>query len=196
MTVCYLLLMAEWTNKILPWVYRGAGGCTIVLAGLWLGVKIQDRMRHVIPAGTIYAVDDFRNGGLRSLATAIDNAQTSVDILAGQIGSERVLESLVRAHSRGVRVRVLLSGDSNSKKREGALGYLLSRRVGTVYVSEGKFYDQIALIDEDIKLTSSVPWTPGDADMEGSIELVRNGYGGRIITYINKRFTAARLVAP
>lgn len=53
-----------------------------------------------------------RHGGIdERLAAAIDGAQTSVDVAAFELNLESVTEALVRAHRRGVRVRLVTDSD-------------------------------------------------------------------------------------
>ncbi len=53
----------------------------------------------------------FINGPEENLVTAIDNAQTSIDIAIYELSLENITLSLIRAHQRGVIVRVLTDSD-------------------------------------------------------------------------------------
>ena len=61
-------------------------------------------------------------GGLdEKLAAAIDRAQSSVDIAAFELDAERITDALIRAHSRGVQVRLVTDSDYEDEAGPEAL---------------------------------------------------------------------------
>jgi len=87
-----------------------------------------------------------RKGGMdERLAAAIDGAQTSVDVAAFELDLVSVIDALVRAHQRGVRVRLVT--DSDYAESLGPTR-LLQARVPVVFDSAEPFmHNKFVVID-------------------------------------------------
>lgn len=87
-----------------------------------------------------------RHGGLdERLAAAIDSAQTSVDVAAYELNLASVTDALIRAHQRGVRVRLVTDSDY-----AGSLGptLLLAAQVPVVFDNARPFmHNKFVVID-------------------------------------------------
>lgn len=95
-----------------------------VLIAVWAGidllggsskpVEVSDKANIQVFFTTPHYPDrpTDRKGGMdERLAAAIDGAQTSVDVAAFEFDLVRVIDALVRAHQRGVRVRLVTDSD-------------------------------------------------------------------------------------
>ena len=87
-----------------------------------------------------------RHGGIdERLASAIDSAQTSVDIAAFEFNLEDVSDALVRAHQRGVRVRLVTDSDYADSLGPTSL---LAAQVPVVFDNVQPFmHDKFVVID-------------------------------------------------
>lgn len=166
-----------------------------VLAGVTLSAEAQRRYLTKPTRATAFAVDRLNNGGLKSLSSVIDRAQAEVVVVAEEITSGLVLDALQRAAARKLQVTVLLDGTTNRDPTSGALGYLLSKQVGSIYVSRARIHDQVLILDGDTLLFSVAPWTPAAAKEDGSLVLLRNaGAGDMMLTYVRERLSTAKQI--
>lgn len=94
------------------------------------------------------------SGGLdEQLATAIDAAKESVDIAAFELDLPRVAEAMVRAHQRGVQVRLVTETDNLSQKAIKAI-----KKAGIPVVDdrrEALMHDKFVVIDHKQVWTGS-----------------------------------------
>lgn len=97
-----------------------------------------------------YPDDDADHyGGLdEELASVIDQAEISVDLVAYDFNLERLVDALIAAHQDGVRVRVVV--ESDNAEEEETLDDL--RRAGIPIVEDGRssglMHNKFAIIDE------------------------------------------------
>jgi phosphatidylserine/phosphatidylglycerophosphate/cardiolipin synthase-like enzyme len=96
----------------------------------------------------------YHQGGMDEKLTAvIDNAQKSVDVAAFEIDLERVTDALIRAHQRGVKIRVVTDSDY---AEELGPERLLEAQVHVVFDDGEPFmHDKFVVIDEQQVWTGS-----------------------------------------
>ncbi|HID95936.1 MAG TPA: phospholipase D family protein [Candidatus Latescibacteria bacterium] len=107
-------------------------------------------------------------GSEKAILTKLDNAAKSIDVAMYAFTSRQLAWSLVRAHQRGIRVRVLLDGEFDTTNKYSK-GTFLTRRGIDVRIdrshitgsgeSEGHMHHKFAIIDGRIVITGSYNWT-------------------------------------
>ena len=100
--------------------------------------------------------DAYHYGGLdEELALLIEQAETSVDLVAYDLDLERVADALIAAHQDGVQVRVVV--ESDNAEDEPVLDDL--RQAGVPIVEDGRssglMHNKFAIIDEQWVWTGS-----------------------------------------
>ncbi len=99
--------------------------------------------------------DDHYGGLDEELASVIDQAEISVDLIAYDFNLERLVDALIAAHQDGVRVRLVV--ESDNAEDEETLDDL--RRAGIPIVederSSGLMHNKFAIIDEQWVWTGS-----------------------------------------
>jgi phosphatidylserine/phosphatidylglycerophosphate/cardiolipin synthase-like enzyme len=96
---------------------------------------------------------DHQGGLDEALAADIDRAQLSVDVAAYDFDLESVADALVRAHRRGLRVRLVTDSDNAEE-----LGVQQLRSAGVPVVEDGRdaiMHDKFVVIDKLVVWTGS-----------------------------------------
>jgi phosphatidylserine/phosphatidylglycerophosphate/cardiolipin synthase-like enzyme len=103
--------------------------------------------------------DDVTTGGLDdNLVYLIDNAQSSIDIAMFEFDLQSVADALIRAHQRGVSVRVVY--DDEYAEEDPQLGQVLAAGIpGTPDDREDLMHDKFAVFDDEIVWTGSLNFT-------------------------------------
>lgn len=91
--------------------FSGSRTVTETVSGDWIRVYFTSpRYPDDAPAGT---GGTYHHGGLdEELASVIEQAETSVDLVAYDLDLKRVADALIAAHGDGVRVRVVVESDN------------------------------------------------------------------------------------
>ncbi len=102
-----------------------------------------------------------QGGCQQAIIEALDGTQKTLDIAMFAFTSREIAEAVVRAHSRGVTVRVVMdesqSANKYSKKiyfQKKGIPLRLSRGIG-----RGIMHDKFAVIDGNLVITGSFNWT-------------------------------------
>ena len=111
------------------------------------------------PTQTYFASPETGTAIEAVVIQSIDGAQTTLEIAAPSLTNDRVGDAVVRAHRRGVTVRVILAGG-----REGEIGSeyekLLSAGVAVRLSSGSETFDhRFAVVDGRIVLSGTYEWT-------------------------------------
>ncbi len=111
-------------------------------------------------------------GGLaRAIATEIDAAKTSVDVMIFTISNPQIVQALRRAHERGIQVRVIVN-PAQEKSRVSKAGYLHS--LGLRVRSDDRhtrMHNKVTIIDSMIVCTGSANYSKS-ADRSNAENLV------------------------
>ncbi len=99
------------------------------------------------------------SGCTDAIVSEISRAKNTVDIMMYSFSSRPILEEIVKAKARGVRVRVLL--DKGQEKQKYAKGRYLAQRGFTVKYDTGKglMHNKVGIIDGKAMFTGSFNWT-------------------------------------
>ncbi|MCD6363822.1 MAG: phospholipase D family protein [Synergistetes bacterium] len=100
------------------------------------------------------------NGGCADrIVSLLDSAKSFIDVAMFSFTSRELARALIRAHERGVRVRVLL--DRHQAEERFSKGrYLAKRGIFVVYDRmPGLMHNKFCVIDSKIVITGSYNWT-------------------------------------
>lgn len=98
---------------------------------------------------------------VETLVSLIDGARQTLDVAVFTITDDRVRDALLRAHQRGVALRIL--SDADKAHDSGSDIYAL-RRAGVALRqdgSHGHFHHKFAVFDGKLAITGSYNWTRG-----------------------------------
>ena len=102
-----------------------------------------------------------RGGCTKAIISEIDNAKETIDVAIYSFTSKSILKALLRAHERGVKVRVVMD-ESGAKNRGSAYPYLVKYGI-PVRVKRGTggglMHHKYAIIDGKVLITGSFNWT-------------------------------------
>lgn len=126
-----------------------------------------------------------RNSGIDlALATDFERAQKMIDVAVFDLRLPSLVDALVRAHERGVQVRVLVDYEANKGAAEftDAVEKLETRGVQVVRNHRSALmHDKFAIIDQQLLWTGSMNFTPNDVYRNnnnmlrlGNAELIQN----------------------
>ena len=129
----------------------------------WLGEVLsildpQGEHREVPPPRVLFGPEDPM---VESLVGLIDGARHHLDVAVFTLTDDRVRNALIRAHERGVRVRILTDRD---KSRDPGSDVRFLRRAGLeVHLddSDDHFHHKFAVFDGQLAVTGSYNWTRG-----------------------------------
>ena len=100
------------------------------------------------------------HGGCQdAIVSIIDEAESTIDCAIYTFTSRDIAQALVRAHQRGVEIRIIAdrtqAADGYSKKR-----YLVNKEISLrVHTGEGIMHNKFMIVDSTIVLTGSYNWT-------------------------------------
>lgn len=141
----------------------------VILAIVLVALFVWDR--HLSGNGNAYAsvvtLEDCQvatyfspEGGCPDAIVAlIDDAEESIDCAIYTFTSREIAQALVRAHNRGVQVRVIMdrnqAAEGYAKKR-----YLSKKGISVrVHIGDGIMHNKFMVVDTAIVLTGSYNWT-------------------------------------
>ncbi len=142
-------------------------GSLCLLAGIWLG-----HLRNTPPAAHPLGNSSFQvffspdGGATRELVRLINSAQKSVEVQAYSFTSKPVIQALIHARQRGVRVTIILDRSNVERKNYRTHNYrrLISPGLDAVYTAGIPTYiddryliahNKVMLIDSHIIITGS-----------------------------------------
>lgn len=182
------------SERIAKWVYCSAAGACIVLAGLWLGVRIQEGLSFRMAKGTGFAVDHFDQSGLDTMIALVERSKSTVDVVATQVVHERFLQALVSAHRRGVVVRVLLDPTSN-RSGQGAVAYMMAAGLRQVFLLRSPMQAQMLWVDGEFLVTTNSVWSVRATRQAGPAFLNRGPLvAAKVTPFIENLFSQADAV--
>lgn len=161
----------------MKWLYFALAGFVFIGGGIGLGMLVYEKKLQKPTAEFAYATDDIKKGGLATISEQIDRAEKEVLVACTKIQSEYILTAIKNASERlgGSHVFVILDSRSNRDMSKGALQFLVSNGVKNIYLSNEPLGDQFVVIDRQIIIETSVPWTNASANEQRStISLLRH----------------------
>jgi phosphatidylserine/phosphatidylglycerophosphate/cardiolipin synthase-like enzyme len=100
-----------------------------------------------------------RGGATFAIRQALDNAKSSVLVQAYSFTSAPIAEALVKAHRRGVKVRVLLDKSQKTEKYSSA-DFLANAGIPTkIDAAHAIAHNKVMIIDNEIVITGSFNFT-------------------------------------
>ena len=106
-------------------------------------------------------------GAERKIVKIIDQAKTFIDLAMYSLTSRVLAQAILRAHKRGVKIKIVLDGNDESEYSKGF--YLYKRGIDVRYtrgkrrqgkkISYGLMHDKFAVVDGVLVLTGSYNWT-------------------------------------
>jgi PLD-like domain len=139
------------------------GALTLVFAARWLG-----RVFGLLPTAAAHFSPD--GGCTAAVVAAVRKARREVLVQAFALTSPAVVEALVQAHRRKVRVTVLLDA-AHEKEAKTAAGQLWEAGV-TVVVDKRPAHSKVIIIDGRTLITGSFDFTPEAEEKRGDNLLV------------------------
>jgi phosphatidylserine/phosphatidylglycerophosphate/cardiolipin synthase-like enzyme len=100
-----------------------------------------------------------RGGATFAVRQALDNARSSVLVQAYSFTSAPIAEALVKAHKRGVKIRVLLDKSQKTEKYSSA-DFLANTGISTkIDAAHAIAHNKVMIIDKEIVITGSFNFT-------------------------------------
>lgn len=110
---------------------------------------------------------ETRNGGIdQAIATDFERAQKTIDVAVFDLRLPSLVDALIRAAERGVRVRVLVDYQANGGAPEFAAAVEKLEQRGVAVVRNHRsalMHNKFAVIDSQLLWTGSMNFTPNDA---------------------------------
>jgi len=102
-----------------------------------------------------------RGGCTKAIISEIENAKKTIDVAIYSFTSKPILRALIKAHERGVKVRVVMD-EGGAKNRSSAYPYLVKYGI-PVRIKRGTggglMHHKYAIIDGRVLITGSFNWT-------------------------------------
>ena len=142
------------------------GGILLAVAVLLLWEHFADGSSKNISGHTVLfdrgAVSVYfspRGGAENAIVSAIDDAHKTLDIAIYTFTSRPISQAVVRAHERGVKVRIIMD-DDQARDRYSKYRYLKRRGIPiALYTGDGIMHNKFAVIDTQTVITGSFNWT-------------------------------------
>ncbi|MBC7332225.1 MAG: phospholipase D family protein [Synergistetes bacterium] len=100
-----------------------------------------------------------KGGCENRIVELIDAAQSSIDIAMYTFTNSKIARALVKAHERGVKIRVLLDGQERQNRYSKGV-FLEKRGIFVAYDRmPGLMHNKFCIIDDSIVITGSYNWT-------------------------------------
>lgn len=103
-----------------------------------------------------------RGGATFAIRQALDNAKSSMLVQAYSFTSAPIAEAMVRAHRRGVKIRVLLDKSQKAEKYSSAdllANAGISAKIDAAHVRRRRTHNKVMIIDNEILVTGSFNFT-------------------------------------
>lgn len=121
-------------------------------------------------AGSLFPETDVffsPNGGIQGkIIERIDDCSNTLDVMVYSFSSKPVAQSILRAHNRGVSVRIILDR-SETKKKGSLFRFFKKTGIDVKLLSgigrRGIMHNKVAIFDGKTAVTGSYNWT-GDAE--------------------------------
>lgn len=134
----------------------------ILIAGLnlepfpLLKVSLASQISEVSEVEILFSPED--NCGAKILE-AIEQARESIDVAMYSFTNRILAQGLVRAHLRGVKVRVFMDGEAH-EQRYSKSDYLIRNGIEVRFENgKGLMHNKFCIIDDNIVFTGSFNWT-------------------------------------
>lgn len=105
----------------------------------------------------------YRNGVDSAVAAAIDGVQNTLDIAAFELNNEAITEAIIRAHQRGVQVRIVTDNEHGIGDDDTTLVDL--ELEGIEIINDGRsalMHDKFMIMDSIVVWTGSMNYTVND----------------------------------
>lgn len=128
----------------------------LILIALLLGSLIPSQAQQAAAPSPTWDVYFSPHGGATfAIRQALDNAKSSVLVQAYSFTSAPIAEALVKAHRRGVKVRVLLDKSQRTEKYSSA-DFLANAGITTkIDAAHAIAHNKVMVIDREIVITGS-----------------------------------------
>jgi phospholipase D len=132
----------------------------VFLLGLGIGISFEPLSHSSnvpLPVGHATMKACFSPGGgcTEAIVTAIHSANTSIDVMAYALTSSVIAKALVKAHERGVKVRILVDR-SQLKTKHSQVSFLLQKGISvSIDPAAGIAHNKVMIFDNESLLTGS-----------------------------------------
>ncbi|MFP4497994.1 MAG: phospholipase D-like domain-containing protein [Vulcanimicrobiota bacterium] len=116
-------------------------------------------------------------GALDKIVESLDNAQASINLAVYKLYNEAFSDALLRAHNRGVDVRVILDGSKHAKK-DSKYDLLKQKGMNVIVFtppSGGHMHHKFCVVDEELIITGSYNWNySAEEDNNETLLFIKN----------------------
>jgi len=131
----------------------------LVLIALLLGPLNASRAQQAVAPPTWDVYFSPRGGATFAIRQALDNAKLEVLVQAYSFTSAPIAEALVKAHKRGVKIRVLLDKSQKTEKYSSA-DFLANAGIPTkIDAAHAIAHNKVVIIDKEVVITGSFNFT-------------------------------------